>query len=81
MKFNLIQKTATKFQVVNSGGDIVGSISVANEQEAADLVRQFGGAAQPHAVSKSKSAVQMLAESFKARKLGEKRQSYVLRGC
>ena len=79
--FTLRQKSPTKFQVVNSvNGDLVGSISVDNEREAAELMRQFGGATQPQA-SKPTSMVSAMVRAFRAKQMSPtQRAQFVLRG-
>ena len=82
MKFQLQERTATKFQIIDSAtGDVVGSVYVANAQEASELKRQWGGATQQRASTSKRSPAQMMMEAFRARKFSPaQRAQVILRG-
>jgi hypothetical protein len=80
MKVIKSAKNPLKFQIVDSNGDVIGSVNVGNESEARELMAKFGGSTQPSKQqAKAKDGVEMLAKAFKAVK-GVSKQ-FVLRGC
>ena len=81
MRFKLVQKTETKFQIHNERQDVVGSICI-DPSEVNDLLRHWQGAVEGRAQSKHKSPVETLVNAFKARKFSSaQRAQVVLRGC
>jgi hypothetical protein len=87
MTFKLLKKSTgpvlTKFHVVDSAGDIVGSINVANEQ-ATDLQKHWREPVAPAAgASKQAKAIAMLSAAVRKgpRLSKEASKAAILRGC
>lgn len=73
--FTLVQRTNTKFQVMNSAGDVCGSISVEPNQ-VTDLLRCWSGERQPSPKQNNPMVVAMM----KLKRRPMNRQA-ILRGC
>jgi hypothetical protein len=74
MRFKLVQRANTKFQIVNQAGDVVGSVCVA-ENEISDLLKHWAGDKQ---LSQSP---RMAVPAMKFSKPGRMSRAAILRGC
>jgi hypothetical protein len=80
MKFKLLQKTNTKFQIL-CGSDVVGSICV-EPDEVAELLKSWSGPVEGSSSSKAQSRKQnpVVAAMMKAKAHIANRHA-ILRGC